>query len=94
MLESEIEKELVRRVRAAGGKAFKWVSPGNAGVPDRIVIMPGGRIWFVELKADTGRLSPAQQRQINHLNRLGVRTFILKGQKGLETFTEMIGGEA
>ena len=92
MLESEIEKELVRRVRTAGGKAFKWVSPGNAGVPDRIVIMPGGRIWFVELKTDTGRLSPSQQRQINHLNRLGVRTFILKGQKGLETFMEMING--
>ena len=94
MRERDIEKKLVTAVRKMGGEAFKWTSPGNDGVPDRIVIMPGGRVWFVELKADTGRLSPAQQRQINHLNRLGVRTFILKGQKGLETFTEMIGGEA
>ena len=54
MLESEIEKKLVREIRKMGGMAYKFVSPGNTGVPDRIVILPGV-ITFVELKTETGR---------------------------------------
>ncbi|EPY07440.1 VRR-NUC domain-containing protein [Paenibacillus alvei TS-15] len=51
MRERDIEKYLREQVKAAGGKAYKWNSPGNSGVPDRIVIMPGNCITFVELKA-------------------------------------------
>ena len=52
MKESEIEARLVRGVKALGGVAYKFVSPGNVGVPDRVVVLPGGRVIFVELKAD------------------------------------------
>lgn len=51
MREKSVEQALVRAVRAAGGLCPKWVSPGNSGVPDRIVLLPGARIAFVEVKA-------------------------------------------
>ena len=50
MREKDIEKILVEQVRKLGGRAYKWVSPGNDGVPDRIVIFPGRQPVFVELK--------------------------------------------
>ena len=71
MRERDIEKILVEGVRKLGGKAFKFVSPGNDGVPDRIIIMPGGRVYFVELKTEVGRLSGRQKIQIRALTRLG-----------------------
>ncbi len=52
MKESELERRFCRLVEQAGGKAYKFVSPGNSGVPDRIVVLPGGRIGFVELNID------------------------------------------
>ena len=57
MLEKEIEKILMAEVKKLGGRAYKWVSPGNDGVPDRIVIFPDRAPIFVELKADNGKLS-------------------------------------
>lgn len=50
MLEKEIEKILVQEVKKLGGRAYKWVSPGNNGVPDRIIIFPGQMPIFTELK--------------------------------------------
>lgn len=55
--EKEIEKILVAEVKKLGGKAYKFVSPGNSGVPDRIVIFPKKPPVFVELKTDTGVLT-------------------------------------
>lgn len=51
MIENDVEKYLIRQVKAAGGLCWKWISPGRRGVPDRIVVLPGGGIYFVELKA-------------------------------------------
>lgn len=52
MRESEVEQYLVKQVKAvSGSKAYKWVSPGNLGVPDRIVVWSFGVVDFVELKA-------------------------------------------
>ena len=89
MLESEIEKKLVRESRKMGGMAYKFVSPGNTGVPDRIVILPGV-ITFVELKTETGRLSPGQKRQIGKLQDLGMKVVVLHGMKELEEFLDEI----
>lgn len=50
MLENEVEKKLAKKVKALGGRAYKFVSPGNAGVPDRLVVMPGGKVGFAEIK--------------------------------------------
>ncbi len=71
MLEKEIERYLVRRTIAHGGKAYKWVSPGHLGVADRIVVLPGGVVWFVEVKAAKGRLSPLQKLFAADMARLG-----------------------
>lgn len=61
-LEKEIENLLVWHVERMGGKAYKFASPGHRGVADRIVCLPDGSTWFVELKRPKGgRLSPLQQ---------------------------------
>jgi len=59
--ESEIEQHLKWHVQMLGGKAYKWTSPGLRGVADRVVCLPGGQVWFVELKAPRGRLSELQK---------------------------------
>lgn len=58
--ESEIEKYFVWTVERMGGSAYKFKSPNHRGVSDRVVCLPDGTVWFVELKASGGRLSPLQ----------------------------------
>lgn len=67
-----IEGYLVKRVKALGGQALKWVSPGMSGVPDRIVFLPGGRIILVEVKAPGKKLRPLQLYVKEQLEALGV----------------------
>lgn len=69
MRESTIEARLVRMVRARGGLCYKFVSPGNPGVPDRIVVTPGGRTIYVELKTPVGRLARMQKWQHEELRK-------------------------
>lgn len=91
MREKDIEKILVDGVKGTGGRAYKWVSPGNNGVPDRIVFLPGGRIIFVELKTDTGTLSSLQRVQIKRLRELGQTVEVVKGISGVIQFFEDYG---
>lgn len=91
MRESEIEKILVDEVKKLGGRAYKWSSPGNDGVPDRIVIFPNKRTIFVELKADRGKLSNIQKIQCKRLLDLGQQVEILYGLSGLAFFFEQEG---
>ena len=93
MLEKDIEKILVSEVKKLGGRAYKWVSPGNDGVPDRIVIFPNRPPIFVELKSETGRLSALQQVQIKRLRELGQAVFVVKGIDGLSQFFQLTGHE-
>ena len=60
-IESDVEARLTRLVEKAGGLCLKWVSPGRLGVPDRIIIMPGGRILLVELKRPGGKPRASQK---------------------------------
>lgn len=62
MLEKDIEKYLVKCVAQAGGKAYKFVSPSNRGVSDRIVCLPDGTTHFIELKRPGGKVSPLQRK--------------------------------
>ena len=99
MKESEIEARLVRGVKALGGVAYKFVSPGNVGVPDRVVVLPGGRVIFVELKAEGGRLSPMQRQQLARLRRLGADACEVKSETGVarsleECCNRLEGGDA
>ena len=60
MKESEVERYFVWAVQRAGGRTWKFTSPSNRGVADRIACLPDGSTWFVELKTRGGRLSPLQ----------------------------------
>lgn len=93
MQEKEIEKILVAEVKKLGGRAYKWVSPGNDGVPDRIVVFPNRMPIFVELKADNGKLSALQKVQIDRLKSLGQRVKVVKGIDGLSQFFQDNGYE-
>lgn len=77
MRERDVEQYLRDRVRAAGGKAYKFVSPGNAGVPDRIVLFPYGRIAFVELKAPGKKPTALQEAQHNMIKKLGFAVYTI-----------------
>lgn len=91
MRERDIENILTTEVRRLGGRAFKWVSPGNDGVPDRIVIFPGKVLVFVELKTDTGKLSAVQSVQIKRLADLGQAVYVIYGINGLSQFFQDYG---
>ena len=93
MTEKNIEARLVREVRKRGGLTYKFVSPGAAGVPDRIIIAPGGQIWFVELKTDTGHLSRMQTYQIGLLERVGCKVAVTYGLDSVLTLLGVIFGE-
>ena len=71
MLERQVEKALVNAIKKAGGIAPKFTSPGTAGMPDRIIILPKGKVCFVELKAPGQKPRPLQQRQMDRLTQLG-----------------------
>ena len=91
MKESEVEKILVEQVKRLGGRAYKWVSPGNDGVPDRIVILPEQPAMFVELKTDTGKLSSLQRMQIKRLQEIGQPVYVVYGVSGLVQFFQDVG---
>ena len=90
MLEKEVEKYLVREIKKLGGVSFKFISPGNAGVPDRIVMLPNGRVVFVELKTDKGKLTKLQESQIRKISGLGAEVKVLYGIEGVKKFINEI----
>ena len=93
MAEKDIERFLVNGVKKLGGVAYKFVSPGNAGVPDRLIVMPGGRVYFVELKTDAGYATVLQKRQMNRLLRLGCNVNLVRGLDGIKILLARITAE-
>ena len=85
MREREIEQKLIDAIKAQGGVCWKFVSPGTAGIPDRIILMPMGRIAFVEVKAPGESPRKLQLARHRLLRRLGFKTFVLDNP-------EQIGG--
>lgn len=90
MKESQIEARLVRMVRERGGLCYKFVSPGNPGVPDRLIITPDGRVVWVELKTQVGSLQKIQKWQIAEMRRRGADVRVLKGMEAAEAFVEEV----
>lgn len=76
MREKLVEQKLIRAVKALGGLAVKFVSPGFDGMPDRLLLLPGGKIAFVEVKAMGCKPRPLQVRRHVMLRNLGFRVFI------------------
>ncbi len=85
MLEKYIEKKLVAAVKKMGGIAVKFVSPGLDGMPDRLVLLPNGKMAFIELKAPGKKPRPLQIRRIKQLQNLGFACYVIDS-------TEQIGG--
>jgi hypothetical protein len=79
LTESEIEQKMKDAVKKRGGLFMKFVSPSTRGVPDRIVITPDGRVCFVELKKEGGRLSPIQRYMHGVFRRHNVEVYTLIG---------------
>ena len=71
MREKNVESKLVKAVKSMGGLAPKFISPGLDGVPDRLVLLPGGKMAFIELKAPGENLRPLQVRRKRQLESLG-----------------------
>ena len=69
-MEKHIEAYLVKKVKELGGMAYKFTSPAHRGVSDRIVCLPDGSTWFVELKTEGGRLSPLQKHFQSEMARM------------------------
>jgi len=90
MLEKDIERYLVRRVAERGGRAYKWVSPGHVGVADRIVCLPGGVVWFVELKTATGRLSPLQKVFAADMARMGINYIVIRSKGEVDELLQRV----
>lgn len=91
MRESKIESYLVREVKKLNGLCLKWVSPGTRGVPDRIVIMPKGKTYYVEMKQPKGRVDPLQQYMHKQLTNRGHQVFTLWTKEDVNVFIKRVG---
>lgn len=92
-LERDIERALVGMVKRHGGLCLKWVCPGFAGVPDRIVLLPRGRIVFVEVKRPKGgKVAPLQMWWAGKLKKLGFPHWVVWNYKDLDAFRAAMFG--
>ena len=89
-MEKHIEAYLVKRVKEIGGIAYKFVSPAHRGVADRVVCLPNGVVWFVELKAPGGRLSPLQKVFEDDMARLRQRYVCLWSKEQVDAWVKMV----
>jgi hypothetical protein len=84
ILEKDIEKYLNKRIKQLSGLSFKWLS-SVTGVPDRIVIL-NQKVLFVELKTETGKLSPRQILVFDELGEAGFPVHVLRSYNDIEEF--------
>ena len=91
MLESEVEKYLCKKVKEQlHGRAFKFVSPGFNGVPDRIVLVPMGRIYFVELKAPGKKMRKLQEWVADLIRGLGFVVLMIDAKEKVDAFIRQV----
>jgi hypothetical protein len=84
MEEKKIETRLSQRVKKLGGLSLKWVSPGYIGVPDRIVMLPRGKIAFVELKTTGKKPRAIQIKRHEELRALGFKVYVVDSYESVE----------
>lgn len=84
--EQRVEEYLCRKVKNMGGKCYKFISPGNNGVPDRIVMLPPGRVYFAETKAEGEKPRPSQLAVHREMEQVGVRVWVLDSKAAVDDF--------
>lgn len=94
MREKTVEQKLDQAVRQRGGIAPKFVSPAFDGMPDRLVLLPGGRLAFVEVKAPSKKPRPLQESRHRFLRRLGFKVYVLDNPADIAGMLDEIGGDA
>ena len=87
-MEKHIEAYLVKRVKALGGVAYKW--RGHGGAADRIVALPGGVVWFVEVKTLGGRLSALQKVFAADMARLNQQYCVLWTKEQVDAYIDSV----
>lgn len=87
--EKQVEARLTKGMKLAGGKSYKWVSPGNVGVPDRICIFQNGVVVFVELKAPGKKPTPLQEHRHKEIKWLGCKVCILASYEEVDNFLDL-----
>ena len=92
-MEKDIERRFTKAVKSVGGIALKFVSPGFNGMPDRLVLMPVGKIGFVEVKDKGKKPRALQQAMHRKLTMLGFKVFILDRPEQIEKIIEKMGGD-
>ena len=90
MREKQIEQKFRLAVKKAGGIAPKFTSPGVDGMPDRIVLLPGGRMAFVEVKAPGEKPRPLQLARHGMLRQLGFKVYVLDRPEQIKQILEDI----
>ena len=94
MREKHIEQQFVKAVRVTGGIAPKLTCPGFDGMPDRIALLPGGKIAFVEVKAPEKKPRPLQAARHRLLRRLGFMVYVLDSIPQIKQILDEMGGDA
>lgn len=90
-LEKDIERKLRKMVESHGGRCLKWVCPGWSGVPDRLILLPGGRIIFAETKRPKGgKLSALQTIWLKQLRNLGFWAVVVWTTEDVKTLELII----
>ena len=87
LMEKDVEQELVNRIKKIDGLTYKFVSPNVSGVPDRIVIYDG-KVVFVELKKEGGRLSALQKLTLKKLRECKAQSTVIYTKKGVDDFID------
>lgn len=93
MLEREFEKKCIADVEVRGGLMWKWVSPGQNGVPDRIIFWPGGVVHFVELKKPGKRAEPYQAIVHGWLRDRGTKVWVVNTPELWNAYLREVGRE-
>lgn len=93
MTEKELELMLVKEVKRRGGRAYKFISPGINGVPDRLVLLPKGYIGFVEVKAPGKKMRPNQIKRKRELESLGFLVYCLDDPEEIGGVVDGIAGK-
>ena len=89
MIENQVENYLIKKVSALGGKAWKFVSPGNAGVPDRLITY-NSKAFFVEVKRPGGKPRALQKATVAQIRATGMKVYCISTKAQVDELTNLM----